>query len=376
MRAMILAAGYGTRLWPLTIDRAKPAIPFMGRPLVGYVAEYLAQFGCREIAVNLHHQAESVRAALGAGTSFGVRLQYFDEPEILGTSGALDNAREFLARDTFIVVNGKIATNINLREALATHRRARALATLVLRRNVERERYSVVHVRDGLVERFGGFPAPASDKVRDANSVPPTSVGVAEINDQRSAISDQQLTSDEQQPTSSEQQSAIHNPQSAIETPLMFTGIHILEPRIFDFIPRGIFSDTVTDVYQPAMRAGERIAAHIATGYWYELSTVRRYLDTSLALMRRAGRDVELGPRSIIEPDADVRDAVLWEAAHVAAGAHVRRAILGAGVRVLAGETIENAAVVRAELVRATEQPAKGLTGTIQGANFVAPLAQ
>ncbi|PYS94188.1 MAG: hypothetical protein DMF64_02485 [Acidobacteria bacterium] len=360
MRAMILAAGYGTRLWPLTIDRAKPALPFMGRPLVGYVAEYLAQFGCREIAVNLHHQPESVRAALGDGTSFGVRLRYFDEPTILGTSGALDNAREFLSGDTFIVVNGKIATNINLHEALATHRRERALATLVLRRNVERERYSIVHVRDNLLERFGHFPA--SDKVRDANSVPPSSESGAAINDQRSALG--------------EQRSAIRDPQSAIEPPLMFTGIHILEPRIFDFIPRAAFSDTVTDIYPQAMRTGERLVAHIATGYWYELSTVRRYLDTSIALMRRAGRDVELGPGSVIEPGADVRDAVLWEDVHIAAGARVRRAVLGAGVCILAGETIEDAAVVRAELVRAVARPAKGLTGTIRGENFVAPLAQ
>ena len=382
MRAMILAAGYGTRLWPLTIDRAKPALPFMGRPLVGYVAEYLAQFGCREIAVNLHHQAESVRAALGDGAAFGVRLRYFDEPTILGTSGALDNAREFLANDTCIVVNGKIATNINLHEALATHRRARALATLVLRRNVERERYSIVHVRDNLVEHFGGFPAPASDKVRDANSVPPSSENGAASTDQRAANSSQRLTVGDQQSTSSEQQAASRKPQAAIEEstieapPLMFTGIHILEPRLFDFIPRGVFSDTVTDVYPPAMRAGERIAAHIATGYWYELSTVRRYLDTSLALMRRDGRDVELGPGANIEPGADVRDAVLWADVHIAAGARVRRAVLGAGVRILAGEAIENAAVVRAELVCAVERPAKGLTGTIQGENFVAPLAQ
>ena len=69
MRAMILAAGYGTRLWPLTIDRAKPALPFMGRPLVGYVAGYLARYGFREIVVNLHHRPESVRDALGGGSS-------------------------------------------------------------------------------------------------------------------------------------------------------------------------------------------------------------------------------------------------------------------------------------------------------------------
>src|SRR5437763_455243 len=163
MRAMILAAGYGTRLWPLTIDRAKPAIPFMGRPLVGYVAEYLARFGFGEIAVNLHHRGESVRMALGDGERFGVRFQYVEEPLILGTGGALDNARALLEADTFVVINGKLATDINLDAALETHRRTRALATLVLRENAERERYSMVLVRDGLVTDFGGNPT--SDNV-------------------------------------------------------------------------------------------------------------------------------------------------------------------------------------------------------------------
>ena len=107
----------------------------MGRPLVGYVAEYLARHGCRELAVNLHHEPESVRAALGDGSRFGVRLRYVEEPEILGTSGALDNARDFFGDETFVVVNGKIATDIDLTAAVRTHRETGALATLVLRPN-------------------------------------------------------------------------------------------------------------------------------------------------------------------------------------------------------------------------------------------------
>ena len=129
---MILSAGYGTRLWPLTEDRTKPAIPILGKPLVGYVAEYLAGHGCDEIVVNLHHRPESVRRALGDGSRFGVKLDYVEEPVILGTSGALDNARSLLEGETFVVINGKIITDIDLRAALATHRRANALATLVL----------------------------------------------------------------------------------------------------------------------------------------------------------------------------------------------------------------------------------------------------
>jgi NDP-sugar pyrophosphorylase family protein len=89
MKAFILAAGFGTRLFPLTIDRTKPAIPFLGKPLVGYVAEYLSRFGFRDVIVNLHHQPESVKDALGDGSEYGVHIEYtLEEPDILGTSGA------------------------------------------------------------------------------------------------------------------------------------------------------------------------------------------------------------------------------------------------------------------------------------------------
>src|SRR5216684_8859127 len=191
MKAMILAAGYGARLWPLTADRAKPALPVLGKPLVGYVAEYLAQQGIEDAIVNLHHRPESVRAALGDGSQFGVRLQYVHEPEILGTSGALDNAREMIGADTFVVINGKLITDIDLSASIETHRRTKALATLVLRRNFPRERFSIVETRDGFVTRFAGMPATETQ----------TSGGTAS------------------------------------EAPLMFTGIQILEPRIFDYIP-------------------------------------------------------------------------------------------------------------------------------------------
>ncbi|HEX8338941.1 MAG TPA: NDP-sugar synthase [Pyrinomonadaceae bacterium] len=346
---MILAAGYGTRLWPLTIDRTKPAIPFMGRPLIGYVAEYLAGYGFDDIVVNLHHQPESVRAALGDGGRFGVRFHYVEEPVILGTSGAIGNARRLLDGDHFVVINGKLATDIDLREALDTHRRTRALATLVLRPNPARERYSTVNVRDGLVTGFGGQPAPASDK---AGSAP----GAA----QKTVEGD----------------GAQASPAEEVGAPLMFTGIQILDPRVFDFIPLGVFSHSVTDVYVPAIARGDRVAAHVAHGSWYELSTVRRYLDTSVTLMRREGRDVETGEGSTVEEGARVTESVLWENVHVAAGARVSRSVLGAGVRVGPEEVFDNVAVVRAELARGVERPEKGLRGEFRGSNFVAPIPE
>lgn len=333
MRAMILAAGYGTRLWPLTVDRTKPAIPFLGRPLVGYVAEYLAANGIGEVAVNLHHRPESVRAALGDGSRFGVKLSYVEEPVILGPSGALDNARDLLAGETFVVINGKIITDIDLHLALKTHRETNALATLILRENRLREAFTAVETRDGLITGFGGMPAQTSG---DANS---SSTGVA-------------------------------------PPPLMFTGIQIMEPRIFDYIPRGVFSHTITDAYLPAMAQGERIAAHVATGMWYELSTIQRYLEISLSLMVREGRDLETGKDCKIESGAEVDQSILWDRVVVEKGARVHRSILGDGVHIRAGEVIENSAVVRSDLVRNEVRPPKALPGEFKGDNFVVPLTR
>lgn len=332
---MILAAGYGTRLWPLTEDRTKPAIPFLGRPLVGYVAEYLSRYGCDEVVVNLHHRPESVREALGDGSRFGVRLHYVEEKEILGTSGALDNARQLLEGDTFIVVNGKIVTDINLAEALSTHRETGAIATLVLVPNMKRERFSIVHTEDGFIKGFDGMPEPLKASDNAGNKV---------------------------------------DEVSNADVPLMFTGIQILEPRIFDYIPRGVFSHSTTDVYPKAMAAGERIAAHVTRGMWHELSTIERYLEISLALMAGEGRDCEIGEGCTISPGADVHESVLWENVRVDEGARLRRVILGDGVHIASGEEFENAALVRAELVENVEPPAKALRGEVRGANFVVPL--
>src|SRR5215210_8023153 len=159
MKGIILAAGFGTRLWPLTEDRTKPAIPFLNRPLIAYTVEYLASYGIRDIIVNLHHQPDSIRRALGDGARFGVSIHYSYEEEILGTSGALDRVRDLLADGDFVVINGKIVTNIDLNEAISAHRGNNAIATLVLRENTAREHFSIVEIDvGGRIIRFAGFP--------------------------------------------------------------------------------------------------------------------------------------------------------------------------------------------------------------------------
>ena len=320
---MILSAGYGTRLWPLTEDRTKPAIPILGVPLVGYVAEYLARYGCTDILVNLHHRPGSVRSALGDGTQFGVTLRYIEEPVILGTSGALDNARDLLEAGTFIVVNGKIITDINLSAALETHRKRKAMATLVLVPNAKRERFSIVNTADGLITGFGGMPQ-----------------------------------------------------QGDTATPLMFTGIHIMEPEIFDYIPRGVFSDSVIDVYRPAIAEGRTIAAHVAEGKWFELSTLRRYLDISLQMLAETGASVTKGKDCVVAKDADVTDAILWDNVTVESKATLKRVILADDVRIGAGDVITDAVVVPASLIAGKPIPDKASKGEFKGNNFVVPIAR
>jgi NDP-sugar pyrophosphorylase family protein len=321
MRAIILSAGYGTRLWPLTEDRTKPAIPILGKPLVGYVAEYLASYGFDDIVVNLHHRPESVRTALCDGSKFGVKLHYVEEPVILGTSGALDNTREFFQNETFLAINGKIITDIDLHAALETHRRTKALATLVLLQNRKRERFSVVNVDQERVTGFGGMPGPNSEPA-----------------------------------------------------PLMFTGIQILEPRIFDYIPRGGFSHSTTDVYPQAIANGETIAAHVAHGTWRELSTLKRYLDISVEMMKERNNVYVAGRNCSIPTSAVVTESVLWDNVKISGDARVHRCILGDGVELFEGEVIENVVAVRRELVEGKIPPEKAAAGYMYGQNFIVPL--
>jgi len=332
---MILAAGFGTRLFPLTIDRTKPAIPFLGKPLVGYVAEYVARFGFKDIVVNLHHQPESVKEALGNGAQFGVEIQYtVESPDILGTGGALDNARTLLEDDTFLVINGKIITDIDISAALETHRRSGALATMVLKPNANREKFTIVETENDLIKGFGNFP--------DLYTV---------------------------------EQLATHD--SPPPTPLMFTGIHIMEPRVFDYIPRGVYSDSVPIFYRPAVERGERIAAHVTDGNWFELSTIPRYLDISLAMLDGQTEKIVKGENCRISSGATVKDSVIWDDVTIEDGAEISHTIIADGVKIKSGERFENVAIVRAEMLsHCKEIPPKALKGFIQDENYVVPLNQ
>ncbi|MBI3653658.1 MAG: NDP-sugar synthase [Acidobacteria bacterium] len=334
MKAMILAAGFGTRLWPLTEDRTKPAIPFLNRPLIAYAIEYLAEANIRDLIINLHHQPDSIRNALGDGSQFGAHIHYSFEEEILGTSGAIDKVRDLLMDDDFIVINGKIVTNIDVSAAIREHQERQALATLVLKENLAREHFSIVEIDERqYISRFAGFPKPLANEIASAEG---QSLNIAVAPDE--------------------------------PPPLMFVGIQVLSPRIFDYVPRHCFSHSVVDVYPKAMAAGEAIIAHLTRGDWYELSTIERYVESSLHFMRQKGLANMVGANCRVMDGATVEDAILWDNVTIERGATVRHAVLADNVRIPAGARIERAVVVRRDIVKEIER------GEIVGENLLIQL--
>lgn len=290
VQAMLLAAGLGTRLHPLTTDRAKPAVPFLGKPLIAGLVELLHAHGIQDAVVNTHHLPQSIHRALEGLEG----IAYSHEDTILGTAGALAAARERGLLDPkkrTLIINAKLYTDVDLTQAIAAHVRSKAMVTMVLRPNVDREAFREVLVDGDRVVGLG------KGRVPDGPS------------------------------------------------PLLFTGIHIIEPEVLASIPNAP-CDTVADVYPPLIEA-KKIAAHIEPrGRWWEFSTLERYLELHLRV-----RSVSASAGVLIDRSAIVERSVLWENARVEAGAIVRDSIIGAGERIPAGAIVERSAIVGAHRV-------------------------
>lgn len=318
---MLLAAGLGTRLWPLTEDRAKPAIPFLGRPLIRGLVERLRDQGFSRIVVNTHHRAESIRAALEGVEALGISLSFSHEPEILGTAGGLARARDLGLLDASqptLIVNAKLYLDFDVGAAVRAHRASGAAVTLVLRPNVARERFREVLVEGDRVVGFGTGRDPEGP------------------------------------------------------APLLFTGIHMLEPEVLATIPLK-FSDTIADIYPPYISAG-RVKAHVdPSGRWWEFSTLERYLELHLrGHAEGLGPEISLSPGARVEPGAEVRRSVLWEDARIERGARAEDAVLGRGVVLRAGDSVSCAVVVRREHI---QEAWEGRAEPLRGDALIVPLS-
>jgi NDP-sugar pyrophosphorylase family protein len=154
--ALLLTAGLGTRLRPLTDVRAKPAIPVAGEPMIRRIIQWLASHGVDDLVLNLHHRPETLTAAVGDGRDLGVRVRYsWEQPRILGSAGGPRLARPIVGADRFWIVNGDTLTDVDLAALACAHTAAAARVTLALVPNREFLRYGGVQL-DGD-HRVTGF---------------------------------------------------------------------------------------------------------------------------------------------------------------------------------------------------------------------------
>ncbi|NIP99170.1 MAG: NTP transferase domain-containing protein, partial [Nitrospinaceae bacterium] len=146
MKAMILAAGFGTRLRPLTTVCPKPMFPVLNRPLLEHTLHRLSAQNIREIVINLHHLPEQILDHFGDGSRFGVRLKFSCEDQILGTAGGIKAARKYLNGEPFFVINSDVVAEIDLPRVMEFHRRRRSRLTLVVREDASPEKFDPIEM--------------------------------------------------------------------------------------------------------------------------------------------------------------------------------------------------------------------------------------
>lgn len=298
MKALLLAAGLGTRLRPLTFHCAKASLPLLNVPFLNYPLQFLRSQNIESVVVNLHAHPDSVRNI--AGTSYhGMHIDYSHEPQILGTAGAIRKAAQFLGNEPFVVLNGDMLIDVPLDAVLRQHRETDADVTLVIAQHDRFPNYSSLYFDDG--------------------SRPPVWLGLQ----------------------ASDSAKKYH-----------YCGVQVVSPRILEAIPPDRKTEVFRDIY-PQLASNRRISGFEYDGLWMEVGNLREYLRTSLALMEHAlprilvpeGTNGLISPKAIIEEGAVVRESIIMEGARIESGVTIEHSIVGQDVTV--GRSRKNVALAR-----------------------------
>ncbi len=288
VRGLVLAAGLGTRLFPLTLFRAKPAIPFLNRPIITYSLDGLRHAGASQILVNLHHLPDTVLTAVGAAPD----VLFSWEPAVLGTAGAIGKLRKSLENETLVLCNGKIYFEQDLAEVIRFHEENRNWVTLVLVPYRGNEPFSPVSIdQEGNIVGFGLRGTPET------------------------------------------------------ELRYIFTGVHVLSPEVFDFIPEGP-CDTVRDVYPRLMADKRRVRAFVSQASWSEISTPERYLSETMRVLTSrqqsvlsadpldaSARGVVAGQQVQIGADCRLENSIIWDNVVIGSGVKLHACVVTSGTR-------------------------------------------
>lgn len=289
MKAIVLAAGLGTRLRPLTYEITKPMVPVLDRPVMEHILDLLAQHGIDEVIANIHYFPETIEGY------FGQRISYSLERELLGTAGGVRNCADFFGGETFLVISGDALTDIDLTALVRRHRQSRKVATLAVKKVPDTREYGVViHDREGRVTGFQEKPEPDE------------------------ALSD-----------------------------LGNCGIYVFEPEIFDYFPDRPFVDWAHDVFPALLDADAPFHIHETREYWNDVGSLAELrqgtFDALHGELRLDGLGArEVAPGVLLAGDGELPEDVeiegtVWIGHDVRVGRGTRLAgpvVLGDGARV------------------------------------------
>lgn len=323
MRAMILAAGVGSRLDPLTRNVPKPMVPILNRPVMEYLIELLKKHGFDQIMVNVHYLGDQIEHYFQNGSRWGVHIEWSREDRLWGDAGSLKRVEEFFKDETFIVIGGDDLTDMDLTRLVKTHRDKNALATIALSLVDDPSEYGIVLMNeDSRITRFLEKPKGEVIFSNTAN-----------------------------------------------------TGVYVFEPEIFDLIPRGVFYLFGKQVFPLILEQRRPLYGHLTAAYWKDVGNLKIYQQTHqdvlagrvnaplpLTEVRKyvwMGENVEIDPTAevgypvaigsnvrvlagarvlentvigndcAVEEGAVVQDSILWEGAVVMRGSHLERCVVG-----------------------------------------------
>jgi NDP-sugar pyrophosphorylase family protein len=278
--ALILTAGLATRLRPLSLVRAKAALPVAGVPLIIRILRSLAAAGVTDAVLNLHHLPQTLTRIVGDGSDVGVRVRYSWENPVLGSAGGPRQALPLLGASTFLIVNGDTLAGIDIPALIAAHRQSGALVTMAATANDRPEKYGgIVASPDGGVSGF--------------------------------------------------------SKRGSTEPSYHFVGVQVAERDAFASLAPGSAYESTGAVYPALIR--ERpgsVRVHVSAAEFHDIGTPDDYLRTSLLFSRREANGPVSGARTLIDPSARIEESVLWDDVEVGAGSMLRQCIVTDGAQV------------------------------------------
>ncbi|MBR4632383.1 MAG: mannose-1-phosphate guanyltransferase [Elusimicrobia bacterium] len=306
MQAVIMAGGFGTRLRPITCSVPKPMALVANRPMLSHIIELLKQHNFNDLTMMLYYQPEIIKNYFKNGKDLGVSIKYLRPEADLGTAGSVGFARENI-KDTFLVISGDVLTDFDISKAIEFHKKKKAIATMVLTRVENPLQFGVVITdKDGKVERFLEKPS-----------------------------------------------------WGEVFSDTINTGIYILEPEVFDYIPENTDVDFSKNLFPKLLKEGKPLYGYIADGYWKDIGNHDEYrfahydiLDEKVKInvlgskKKINGKTVILGKNSTIEDGVIVDDnVIIGDNTTIKKGAKIGKSVIGSNV------TIEENALILGSVI-------------------------